>query len=110
MQVKDLDVFNQVPFYFWAKDSEGVYLWCNRRMSEYAGTEVIGKTDYEITSSEAAEALRADDRLVLKTGKPHTFYEEVDDPVQGKVTLSVCKYVDELEGKKCIFGVSFLVE
>ena len=84
MLSKDLAALDQVPFYFWAKDKDGVYLWGNQRMSEYAGTSVVGKTDYEITSHEAAKILRADDKVVLNTGKPHTFNEKVDDPDKGK--------------------------
>jgi hypothetical protein len=110
MQLKDLEPFCDAPFYFRAKDSEGTYVWGNQRMSEYAGTELVGKTDYDITSAEAAKKLREDDQLVLETVEPHTFYEKVDDAEKGTVTLSVCKYPAELEGKLCVFGASFLVE
>jgi hypothetical protein len=34
----------------------------------------------------------------------------VDESGQGKATLSVCKFVGELDGKKCVFGVSFVIE
>ena len=47
MQIKDLEVFNEMPFLFWVKDEDGRYLWGNRAISQMAKEDVIGKTDYE---------------------------------------------------------------
>lgn len=110
MQISDLEVFRHVPYYFWAKDAEGTYVWGNQRMCEYAGCEISGKTDYDISSPDIAERLRENDKKVLANGSSMTFYEQVNDPKLGTVTVSVCKYVDELEGRNCVFGVSFVVE
>ncbi|AQQ67664.1 hypothetical protein Mag101_08455 [Microbulbifer agarilyticus] len=110
MEKSQLDAFENVPFYVWAKDDAGVYLWANKRMDEYAGTRVAGKTDYDISAPDVAASLQADDKIVAQTDTVHTFNEQVDDPKRGRVTLSVCKYPGELDGKRCVFGVSFFVE
>ncbi|MGI9402925.1 MAG: PAS domain-containing protein [Hyphomicrobium sp.] len=110
MKVEDLEIFNAMPFFFWVKDAEGRYVWCNRAMSEVANEKVVGKTDYELPWSASADALRADDKIVLDMGKPIFVHEYADDPKRGKVALSVCKFVGELDGKRYAFGVSFVIE
>ena len=55
-----------------------------------------------------AEALRMDDLQVLETGKPAFINEHIAEPREAN--LSVCKFVGEFEGKRCAFGVSFVVE
>ena len=57
-----------------------------------------------------ADALRAADKQVFETGKPSFLHEYVDRSGQGTATMSVCKFVGELDGKKCVFGVSFNIE
>ena len=110
MQIKDLEVFNEMPFLFWVKDEDGRYLWGNRAISRLAKEEVIGKTDHELLWAENAEALRAVDQQVLETGKTRFLHEYVDKSGHGKVTLNVCKFVGELDGQKSVFGVSFIIE
>ena len=110
MQSKDLDVFNGMPFNFWVKDVEGRYLWVNRYLAEMAQQAIIGKTDREMGWATDAEALRADDKQVLESGKTLYVHEDAHFPGHGKVTLSVCKFVGEFDGKKCVFGVSFVIE
>ncbi len=108
MQIKDLEIFNEMPFFFWVKDEEGGYLWGNRAISQMAKEDIIGKTDHELPWADNADALRAVDKQVLETGKPSFLHEYVDKP--SKATLSVCKFVGEFDGKRCAFGVSFIIE
>lgn len=110
MQSKDLNVFNDMPFLFWVKDEEGRYLWANRALANMAQQAIIGKTDREMGWTADAEALRADDKKVLETGKTLYVHEYAHVPGQGKVTLNVCKFVGEFEGKNCVFGISFIIE
>ncbi|MEO5345493.1 MAG: PAS domain S-box protein [Magnetococcus sp. YQC-9] len=52
------------------KDTEGRYLWINRRyeaLFHIHYEEIMGKTDFDIFPKEAAERLRANDRLVLES-------------------------------------------
>ena len=108
MELKDLEIFNEMPFFFWVKDEDGRYLWVNRALAEMAKESVIGKTDYELPWADNADVLSVDDRRVLETGKPHFFHEYVAKP--HNANLSVCKFVGEFNGKRCTFGVSFVVE
>jgi PAS domain-containing protein len=108
MQVKNLEIFNEMPFFFWVKDEEGTYLWVNRALSEMAKHRVIGKTDYELPWADNADALRTDDNQGLEMGKPLFFHEYVKKPHDAN--LSVCKFVGEFNGKICTFGVSFVVK
>ncbi len=110
MKIKDLEIFNEMPFFFWVKDEEGRYLWGNRAISQAAGEEIIGKTDHELIWADNADALKALDKQVLETGKPHFAHEYVDKSGVGKANLSVCKFVGEFNGKRCCFGVSFVIK
>jgi len=110
MNAKDLEIFNAMPFLFWVKDEEGRYIWGNRAISEIAKQDIVGKKDSELPGAANAEALCADDKKVLETGKPIFIHEHVHDSSRGKITLSVCKFIGELDGKKHAFGVSFEIE
>ena len=110
MQIKDLEIFNQMPFSFWIKDETGKYVWCNRAVSQLAKGEVIGKTDRELIWADNADEFQADDKQVFETGKPIYRHEHMDESSQGKVTHSVCKWLGELDGKKQCFGIAFFIE
>ena len=110
MQSKDLDVFDQMPFFAWAKDDQGKYLWVNRALVQFAGKELVGKTDRELPWTSDADTLRAEDRQVLETGKTLCQKTHIAESPRGAVDLSYCKFVAELDGKKCTFGVSFIIE
>jgi PAS domain-containing protein len=110
VEKSQLHILNEMPFLFWAKDEEGRYLWGNRAICEFAKEDVAGKTDYELMWAADAEGLRADDQEVLKTGKPIFRHEYVDKSKEGKATLNVCKFPGELDGMRCVMGVSFVIE
>ena len=110
MQTKDLEVFNSMPFFFWVKDEAGRYVWVNKALAEMAQQPLVGKTDREMGWATDAEGLRADDKKVLETGKTLYVHEYAHAPGQGQVTLNVCKFVGELDGKKGVFGVSFVID
>jgi len=66
-------VLDSVPQSIFWKDRDGVYLGCNRQFAAVVGAGdpagVIGRTDYDIvSSSEAADAFRADDLEVMASG------------------------------------------
>ena len=110
MQSSQLEIFNAMPFLFWAKDEEGRYIWGNRTINAFAKEDVAGKTDYELRWSADADGLRADDKEVLRTGEPIFRHEYVDKSGKGKATLSVSKFQGELDGTRCVMGVSFVIE
>ena len=110
MQRSQLEIFNAMPFLFWAKDTDGRYIWGNRVINDFAKQDVAGKTDDQLPWADNAEALRADDQEVLRTGEPVFRHEYVDKFEKGRATLSVCKFVGDLDGQKCVMGVSFVIE
>jgi len=100
----------EMPFLFWVKDEEGRYLWGNRTISQLAKENVIGKTDSELMWGDNAEALRTNDKNALETGKPVFTHEYVDKSGHGKATLNVCKFMGDLDRKKHVFGISFIID
>lgn len=109
MQAKDLEAFRDVPFLFWVKDEEWRYLWGNRAICDLAGENVAGKKDEELVWKANAAALVRNDIEVLRSGQPHYMHEKVDHSEHGEATLSVCKWVDDLDGRSLVFGISFVI-
>jgi PAS domain S-box-containing protein len=67
------DILDNAPAVVYVKDLEGRYLLINRRYEElnHVGrAEAVGKTDHEIFPKEVADESRANDELVLGTGRP----------------------------------------
>lgn len=106
----DLEAFRHVPFLFWVKDEDWRYLWGNDAIRALAGEDVVGKRDADLVWKDNAQALVDHDKGVFESGKPCFSHETVDRSEQGKATLSVCKWVDELDGRRLVFGTSFVVE
>jgi len=110
MQSKDLAVFNEMPFFAWAKDEAGRYIFANQALVQFAGVEVVGKHDRELPWAANAETLLADDQQVLDSGKELRRRENVDMPDSKKAALNTCKCPKELDGKRCTFGISFIMD
>ena len=110
MTSKELEVFNNMPFLFWVKNGEGVYIFANEEIRKLADGEIIGKTDYELPWAKDADKLREADREVLDSGKTQYIHEFVDEAGRGRIKLNVCKFAEDFEGKKCAFGISFEVK
>ena len=61
-----------MPSPVWIKDVNGVYLSCNGELERFfniPGKEIIGRTDYDITSREDAALFEASDRKVVANGE-----------------------------------------
>ncbi len=72
--------FNQVPFMMWAKDLNGRFLAVNSAFARQFGMkteEMKGLSDYDISPKIFADKFRADDAIVLKTGKQKTVDEQI---------------------------------
>ena len=110
MKSSDLGAMNAMPFLFWAKNEQGVYTFGNATINEFGGGNVVGKTDYELPWADTADALVEHDNTVLDGGKPSFTHELVHKSAKGEVTLNVCKFPGELDGVRCTFGVSFVIE
>ena len=73
-------VINSVPARIFWKDLNLIYLGCNNNFAKDSGMkkpeDVIGKDDYGLVWKKDADEYRADDKLVINTGKPKLNYEE----------------------------------
>ena len=110
MNIEDLKVFNEMPFLFWVKDKDGKHLFGNEVICRLAGEDVVGKTDQELVWARDADALQAHDRKVLASGETSFIHEHVQQSSRGDATLNVCKWVGDLDGERCCFGISFVIE
>jgi two-component system, OmpR family, aerobic respiration control sensor histidine kinase ArcB len=82
------EIINQVPYYLFWKDSNSVFLGCNKLFSETAGLsspeDIIGLTDYDLPwSKEDSDAYREDDAEVMRKASPKLNIEEGQE-VEGK--------------------------
>ena len=85
-------VLDAAPAPVYAKDTEGRYLFVNRRFEEVLDVpaeEVVGRTDFDIMPPEVAASVRANDQRVLATGRQIEIEEEVPSGRQGAWYLSV---------------------
>ncbi|MCA9102541.1 MAG: PAS domain-containing protein [Pirellulales bacterium] len=111
MKTADLAIFDEMPFFAWAKDADGTYLWVNKTLAGFADVDIVGKKDYELPWAADSGMLVADDQEVLITGNDLFRHEMVMNLANGRtVTLNVCKCLKELDGKRCTFGVSFAID
>src|ERR671910_1657073 len=65
-------ILDNTPAVVYAKDLEGRYLLVNRHHEELyhlSRTQALGKTEYEIFPKGVADEFRANDQLVLETGR-----------------------------------------
>ncbi len=73
-------VLDTIPVRVFWKDRDLKFLGCNAPFAQDAGfhntEDLIGKDDYQMGWHEQAELYRADDRLVIETGKPRILIEE----------------------------------
>ena len=66
-------ILSNLPNSIYLKDSNGVYLGANIHAAHMVGltsvSDLIGKTDYDLTSKINADKFRENDLIVLNTGK-----------------------------------------
>ncbi|MBN1168051.1 MAG: PAS domain S-box protein [Methanospirillaceae archaeon] len=72
-------IVETIPQKIFTKDTNSVYLSCNTLYASDLGInpeEIVGKTDYEFFPKSLADRYRADDRMVMISGKSHVIIEE----------------------------------
>jgi len=93
---------------FW-KDRDLKYLGCNEPFAQDAGfhepEELIGKDDYQMGWREQAELYRADDRLVIETGRPRILIEEPQTTPDGRTIWVLTSKTPLHNGSGGIIGV-----
>jgi len=96
---------------YW-KNKDGVLLGCNLAQAKFLGygapNELIGKTDFDITTLEKAKEIQALDRVVMTSRKPHTEHEIFEWEGGEKVYFLSTKQplVDEAGNVVGLIGIS----
>jgi diguanylate cyclase (GGDEF)-like protein/PAS domain S-box-containing protein len=71
-------IIRTLPCPIWLKNTDGVYLACNRCFEEFFGAseqEILGKTDYDFVNSGLADLFSEHDKEVILKGSP-SIHEE----------------------------------
>jgi PAS domain S-box-containing protein/putative nucleotidyltransferase with HDIG domain len=89
-------IIDLVPHFIFAKDEKGRYILANRALADAYGTtveELTGKLDADFVRSEAdVRKFLAEDREVIRSGKPKNISEEQITDLQGNIrTLNTTK-------------------
>ena len=102
------EILSNLPNSIYWKDSKGVYLGANihalRMVGLTSSNDIIGRTDYDLTSKDRADIFRKNDIKVLTTGK-ELCVEEKSTSKDGKelIQLSTKKPIKDKSGN--IVGV-----
>jgi PAS domain S-box-containing protein len=78
----------------YVKDINGAYMACNKASEKLVGlkeAEQVGKTDFDIFPREFAEAVRAEDRAVMASGRDRRVEEWVTYPDGTRVLMESLK-------------------
>ncbi len=73
-------LINTLPDMVWWKDPAGIYMGCNQKFESFFGAreaDIIGKTDYDFVDNELADFFQEKDRMVVETGVPSLYEEEI---------------------------------
>lgn len=93
---------------FW-KDMDGVYLGANKQFVEDAQlndvSQMIGKTDYDMTWKESAQQFREDDVTIVNSGVPRLQYEEEQAKEDGSCIYLVTSKVPLRDIHDNIIGI-----
>ncbi|MBM9538427.1 PAS domain S-box protein [Desulfobulbus alkaliphilus] len=87
-------LMENIPDIVFIKDTQGVYLACNLEFARHAGRrveDIIGKTDYDLYSSEDADFFRKNDQLMLEQGSSRQNEEWISYPDGRKILLDTMK-------------------
>ena len=78
------------PDYIYFKDAEGHFIRISKALADYFGlgdaSGAIGKTDFDIFDAQRAKQYQADEREVMRTGKPVLDKEEEQTWPDGRLT------------------------
>ncbi len=101
-------VVNTIPDLVWFKDTEGVYLTCNREFESFFDArenEIVGKTDYDFVPKPLADFFRGNDKAALESGEVHINEEEVVYRSDGRRAFLETRKVPVADADGRILGV-----
>lgn len=105
-------IIDFLPGHVYWKNKNGVYLGCNESQARSLGfssfKDVIGKTDYELSSKELADSYKETDLRVMRTGMEETAEEIANYHDKETVFLSKkLPLLDEKNNIEGVLGISF---
>jgi PAS domain S-box-containing protein len=86
-------ILDNIPYLAWLKDNDGRYISVNEPFARKFGIEaedIIGKTDFDITTRSAAEKIQKSDAEVMKEGIRH-LSEEIEKTPEGNRWIETFK-------------------
>ncbi|ARV60345.1 hypothetical protein BZZ01_18460 [Nostocales cyanobacterium HT-58-2] len=101
---------NNIPGTAFIKDEEGHYLFVNPVTEHWTNckqADILGKTDFDILSSEIAQQIRENDKVVLAAGKPIEIQETLPQSDGERYWMSFKFPIEDVSGKKMLAGMSF---
>jgi len=76
-------LIDNFPFIVWLKDTESRFLAVNQAFAKTYGfnsaEELVGKSDFDLSSPELAEMYRSDDIKIMATRQKESFEEEIEN-------------------------------
>jgi len=100
-------LINTIPDLIWLKNSDGVYLQCNKRFEDFFGAKeknIVGKTDYDFVDKELADFFREHDNKAMNAEKP-TINEELVPFADGHCEFLETIKMSIYDSDKTIIGV-----
>jgi PAS domain S-box-containing protein len=104
-----LSFMEHSPAQWWMKDGDGKYLFVNATLARFfnrSPSEFVGKTDFDFMSAATAEALRANDKLVLQSQKTIHVHEILEGP-DGEHVFLIVKFPFQDQGHRYVGGIGF---
>lgn len=107
-------IMDVMPMAVYLKDLNQVYIGANQKFVERIGakniSEVLGKTDYELTSQHKADVYRKEDEALLKGGEEIKNLQKVKKDKSGKEIKITINKVPILDGEGNVIGIFGTVE
>src|SRR5688572_29829624 len=104
-----LSFMEHSPAQWWMKDGDGKYLFVNTTLARFFNRtplEFVGKTDFDFMSAATAQALRANDKLVLQSQKTIHVHEILEGP-DGEHVFLIVKFPFQDQGRTYVGGIGF---
>jgi PAS domain S-box-containing protein len=102
-------ILNTIPVRVFWKDSNLVYLGCNKIFAQDAGFEypkdIIGKNDCQLVWKDQAELYMADDKQVIESGIPKFNIEENQTTPEGNIITLLTSKIPLLNSNGKISGI-----
>jgi diguanylate cyclase (GGDEF)-like protein/PAS domain S-box-containing protein len=101
-------IVSTIPDMIWIKDKKGIYLACNKTFEEIFQTtqrKIMGKTDYDFFSKEAADLCKISDVESLNSNTVLCTEEIITYPISGKKGILEVRKVPVLKANGDILGV-----